>query len=1408
MKVGLVDLNQPKINRRNVSFEGYKPVKSEYGDREYEFNYVYNDNERDCYLEIFLVDKDDNGNYFVTGDRDFAGNKIPLQNYTAAMNGEDGLSIKLESGKPTVIDLAADYGIAPDQAFAYHYVLRPKNMPDGLPEYKIDYGNVINDIGTTGQAHDIYNYVTDRTSTISKGGAMKLVLPDINNVAWVYDKDNKIVPNQNIEKARKTNKNLVNKIGGSLAGIEKDLDDGKLDNYTRIITTPLFTDDSLTAHGYWNKNCFQMAHSLGNINNYASLQRKMFSKGINLVSDGAYVNEGLEGVHFQHVLRWGKKSPYFNWFRISGLEDSPLSMGVFGKRLEHITHRVINSKYDFEPQKDGSVKIKSNKNYDSNKPTYIQIYDDRLVNTQGLNEKELIEEYDKLLENNLDINTHNDSVIPYSFKINPDTYMKNVKLLSDFNKNTKNESQKVDMYSGEGTRAVAQFEFFGLDGKHESGFETWDANPDIAKLNYVPSHNETQRLKNITDPQRRIEIKKELLRKNMEVQDYAVSSAKFWTKKTNDILNLYVAQNLKNIDGKSAQQINEEIDKLIDKGVLPEDLDVNKDIIRNVLRGRYSLNGNDTEDNYNKAILQGLMNTPLDSIEVGDDIVSVLASPFMTKRAIKANQIGVSRYDMYVKKNPHVTPEIKEAYDKTDNLYEKEMSDFAKEIIDSINTSLPNDKKLKDSKGNTTPYGKYVIPLLTSEIVKFAVIKSVAPDAPFKYNSENGEISYDYKALKKTSLLQSGIIADSPEDEAISLINKLKNGIKRIDTNDKAELKKALTKSIQGTSYESFALADMIVDRSQAGLDWRIDATKDMADIDSLKSGKTDYEYTWNKIIEFWSRFTDGVKEYHPDAYIAAEVTDADYVYSKGKGQNSGTRFSDAKEGVKKLINEGGFTTIANYDYLSSGLTQIFGKLFDFDGHNSPDKGLMQGSTINNQLSTFYTKEPLESIIYSYTFAGNHDKCRALEGYAVDMDMVYADLTDPANYEYRQRALKILNAIPYGQEPYDHDVNNHDFSRVSNLAIAKSESISSGMGKAAYKIGLDDNKAKYVYGAMLDALKNLSNGLHKGKVFEADGFGTKDFSTAIDIVLDEMDYIEKETYRQLTPDEKKRLKDKTLEFILDPAMSKLLGHIKFLVALSGNPTLFSGDEYGASGFETTTKNIFLQNRNIIHEEWAEKLLKNGEKNPEYKDFVKRFKNYVDYQFALRKRPELAPLNDGAPFLLDVHGAKYRKPIYENNFFDNVNDYQEGTTQISALLRQSTNGGMTVSLFNTEGITHKYDEYYRPAEIELKEIGLGSGRYEKQQVNGGLKDGLKFYDANELDKPKNERTLYVTQDNIIKRADGQPIRFKDSTLILCHQPSFTGKKVLYNPQYNFVSKPYANTNTPKAQVGSKLQILAK
>lgn len=1373
-----VNLNHLRLNN-NVQFEGYKPVKNEIGKKEYEFNYAYDDSKYDCYLELFSVEKDKNGNYFSTGI---------LENFNAILDGSDNTTeIKLENGKPVKIDLAGDYGIGPDEAFAYHYKLYPKNNHDASPRYVLDAGMMINEAQTTGNEYDIYNIVTDKNSGVAKGGSMKLIIPDINNVSWVYDDNNKIIKNPNIEQARKTSKNFANKIGGSLAGIEKDLEKGKLNSFSRIITTPLFTDDSLSAHAYWNKNCFQMAHSLGNINNYTSLQKKLFAKGMNLVSDGAYVNEGLEGIHFKHVLRWGDKSPYFNWFNISNLDQAPLGMGVFGKDTEHVTHRLVNSPYKFEQTANGKIKI-SNQKYDPKAPTYIQIYDDRLVNAEKLSDKELIKAYDKLNENHLEINNHNDTVIPYSFRINPETYKKNVELLNEYNKNAKEENSIIDLKSALGTRMVSHFEYFGLDGKHEGGFETWDSNVDIARLAFVTSHAETQAQKDIADPEKRAAHKKLMEHKHFEVQDYAIASGKYWTQKTNRILNLNAAQHLKNLNGKNSEEIFNTIEELSDGEVFPKNLNITKGIVKNVLNNRYELKGTKSKDSYNDIILRGLMDTPLDSIEVGDDIAAVFASPYISKRAGKENQLGLTRFDMFKQKNPHLLPEYQRAYKEADKMYLNEMSNFAKDILKTVENKLDGEK-FQNSSGDTTTYGKYVLPILTSEIVRFAVIKSVSPNAEFSFNKENGEIAYNYKNLKNTSLLSMGIIADSPENEALTLISKVKSGIKKIDQTDKEKLAEALYRSIKDTNTNSFKLAEMIVDRSGSGLDWRIDATKDIADIESVRRQKTDFTNTWNSVIKFWSKFTDGVKEYHPAAYIAAEVTDEGDIYEKGSGYKSGSRFSNVNEAVKKLINEAGFTTTANYTHFSSDITKIFGKLFDYDGKNSPDKGLSHGTTILEQLvggGNFLNYAPLEAILYSYTFAGNHDKCRALEGFATDMDMVYTDLTDGANFEYRNRAFKILHGMKYGEEPDPEAVNKFDFRRTSNLAIAKAESIASGMGKAKSAIGLDEGRSNYVYEKMLEALKNLANGRFKGKIFEADGFGTKDYNIALDIVLSEMDYIEPNVQARLTSEEKKKLKDKSLEMIIDPAMSKLLGQTKFLTALVGNPTLFAGDEYGSTGYETTSKNIYLQNRNIIHEEWADP------ESPDYKEFVKRHKDYMDYQYNLRTRKELHPLNDGAPIALKEQKA------YLNN----------GTeTTVTALLRHSTDGAMTISVFNTEGLTHKFDEYYRPAEIKLNSIDLTEGRGGKVGLIGGLKPGTKFVNAND----KND-VYYVNGNNQLTRPEGAdkkpigPITFEDSTLVLYHEPSFTGRRSMYNPQYHFTSNPY---QTKKEVVtGSKLELISK
>lgn len=51
----------------------------------------------------------------------------------------------------------------------------------------------------------------------------------------------------------------------------------------------------------------------------------------------------------------------------------------------------------------------------------------------------------------------------------------------------------------------------------------------------------------------------------------------------------------------------------------------------------------------------------------------------------------------------------------------------------------------------------------------------------------------------------------------------------------------------------------------------------------------------------------------------------------------------------------------------------------------------------------------LDSIEYSYTFIGNHDKPRALHCAALDLGMFYTDLNYVSNYDNRLKAYKMIN---------------------------------------------------------------------------------------------------------------------------------------------------------------------------------------------------------------------------------------------------------------------------------------------------------------------------------------------------------------------------------------------------------------
>ena len=121
-------------------------------------------------------------------------------------------------------------------------------------------------------------------------------------------------------------------------------------------------------------------------------------------------------------------------------------------------------------------------------------------------------------------------------------------------------------------------------------------------------------------------------------------------------------------------------------------------------------------DDYKELTLQSIMSLPLDSIEFADDTVAVLGSSLITNRATKADQIGMSRYEMFKAGNPQITAENKDTYKKADSLFTEDLYRFTNDVMQNVNKKLGG----KLFEGNkVSKLGKYVLPLVNQDIAKF-----------------------------------------------------------------------------------------------------------------------------------------------------------------------------------------------------------------------------------------------------------------------------------------------------------------------------------------------------------------------------------------------------------------------------------------------------------------------------------------------------------------------------------------------------------------------------------------------------------------------------------------------------------------------------------------------------------------
>lgn len=1402
-----------KINEsgsiKKVAFKGHQHEKTEDGNEAYRFNCYYDRNKYNCKVQFFKVGQDTKHNFFIE-----KGCNNTMEPFYSAEVGEKGVQV----------DADYDLDLEKNEPFAYRFVLTTKDgKHESFPQ-------------SDGFTIDGCSIITRRGTSVTKQGPMYLAIADTFAPGYVYagfnDENTGAIKGMETaedkqaitDMVRNSNRTFSNTIGGTMAGIEKKVPELREAGIKRIITCPLKGGDNASSHKYWNENNFLIAGGLGNINNYNSLQRTAFKHGMNLVDDGTFTSEGLQGVHYQRAIKWmdpDNKPDEYYMFRMSGLQDDSLGLGVVPANFDNLRLKIVNGVSDYVKQPNGQYKIVENKEYDPKQPTYIQLYDDSMVSDEQRNDKtHVIKSYDKVNSDNLlEANTHDDTVVPYTFEAhNPYELDRNVKSINEVN-SMRDGSKKIDLNSPAGAMFMGSLSGIKIAEKEEGGFVCWDANTDMVKLNYFTSNYDDELLASEKDPAKRAIEMDKYRRANYQVQDMTLSAGRYWTRQVRNTHDEYVAKTIGEISSDPTKAYKR-IESILnsqnpEKPVLPEDVRVSKAVVENVLNGDYNMR--EKLNNYDDLVTSAIMDLPLDSIEFANDTAGALSSPYISKRSTDSDHLGQSRFDAMNDSTYKVDKKYAKTYNKMNEVYTKDIKNFADQVLKQVNKN--SKEKLIDEQGKVTEYGQYVIPLVAGDIAKYAFVKSMMPSVGAKV-IEGGEIAYDYDKMRDEGTLKNiGINGDSQENEADQIISKISKGVRNLKDGDIDFVANSINKRIKNTNTNSFKLAEVMVDRSGLGLDWRLDAAKDVADMDSVRNIDQTFDKAWDNVIKFWGNFVDVVKEENSNSYIVAEITDIGALSSSQPDDTTGLTYDSYDKIMGSLFNVAGITSEANYSYFFDGITSMFARDFTHGGDNVGNMDSERVNTLEKNLSNFI-KNPIDYQRNSYVFASNHDKPRMIHFLSMDMGLYHSNLK-PGNDEYREIAYMITHDKMDIPKDEKHAIltDKDMFNNVSSKAVANGALLRNSIGtvneqwkQAEIKAVKESNKSeeekntelqkineKYnaIYAAFSGAVADVVNGKYYKnkdaviitndapnplkKINEKDGFGSKPIPTAFDIVYDQAVH-SKNLDELLSGDKKEAYKDAVYNKATEVGRAKTRIITRYLSALAGNPTVFAGDEgLAMTGGEDKCQNTFLQNRNAL--DWS--LI--DPESPNYNKVIDEYRNSILDITKVR-------LDDNGNKMEALNNGTMTKLIRQN---ERING---NGRQCSAVIYQAGNGAMAVSLFNPNGIS-------TASNIDVNNIhptsfNLEGGINLEQAIKDGtqvlsMNVGTKFKNAN------NEKYNYeVFEHNgkyCIKQLD---INGKEAPIELNEETAPDGVLMLYHVPDNIEKERTAMAETKKREYYNK------
>lgn len=1123
--------------------------------------------------------------------------------------------------------------------------------------------------------------------TVNKAGNMTLIFPDS-----VTDK-------------REKKRNCVNQLGGKLTNITNMIDDFQKAGYHRLVLTPT-TSDPMSSHKYWAVNLYQTDKGLGTEKDYDEMISIANRNGINTISDAAFGKTGIVSYQFQDVLLRGKDSPYWNYYSINNLNNGLIDIGVLTEDTSNIGFKFINSpnRSDYDPKKD----------------TYVQIFDKRLVTKEEATSNKLIMGYqndDIKREKQNELIGANRAVVPYYFPVNP-------------NELTNGKEKNFDIDN-------LEFENYRITKAKYVGFDQWDGMQDLVKEKFYMDNFDNLDF-NITqeDYQKR-------QKGCWKVQDAEILAGGYSSKRVANIISEDTASILHKMGvlGKTASEILNMIqadDSQIKNLVKTAPNKIDKASIENSLNDKYVIKDVDFFSNADDYITKELMSNPFETLDVAQSLLAVLSSSAISKRASCEGEVGKSRFEVMkgyndgdhdVEAYQNIDEKDLKSYKATDEMFTQILLPITKDVLKSIETE---DKKIFHGD-DLTDIGRYAVKFMAPDIFKFVMYKALNRDIKPTVDEKTGRMYFNLTDEQREGLSLRSLNSfnrTNPEYDALNVINSIKSGMGNITDADKKELGEILQKRFANYDKTSLKLASMLIDKAETGLDWRLDAAKDVSNINLLRAHQETYDNVMDNVTRFWSKFEKVVHAQNPHAYIVGEFTDmgefnpGEYTKNGYNGDENSKYPTDyiVESEIRKNSN---MTSSANFSYIWS-LQEFFGPE-STNGSLKSDWGanwLFGRFITNNWVSNpgFANSDDIRNINQSYTFTESHDKPRILSVLSMDVGLLFSQFDKE---EHKKMAAKVVNG-DFSNEDYSHI----DFTKLNAKSIAMGYRLNQALDSLANEKQLDASLVS-------DLRKTIGKLSSDDTKQNNEAFGVKPINDAIVDVLEET-----ASTKSKSNDEKAKIADKLLEQIIKPAASKYVRLYKMLSTLPGCTTDYLGTQMGLTGWEALSKNPYQQCRAAIPDKnELPKWLKDCLFNP------------IENIQQMKQKSHLNPLIDG-----DTHTL----PFTQNNIKVNVAKTSDGTdVQLASFLRYNQDGNVLINVYSFDGInTGNYMDEVQNHDLELEELVI----YDPQNKKDPRYSPFQFKKGSQFKLEGDDETIYVVANKedgkqVIKKQDGGNIVIK-------------------------------------------------